>query len=101
LDQEIRELQEIDQGIPLSDSLSLKTTPTSIVDQLLCRTSEGGPEEDEKECAVCLSRFEQGDLVRMLPSRHEFHADGIDKWLLEKDRSARAARWRARARATA
>ena len=62
------------------------SAPTSIVDRLPCRTSAGGPDEDEKECAVCLSQFKKGDLVRMLPCRHEFHADCIDKWLLEKDR---------------
>jgi hypothetical protein len=54
--------------------------------RLPCRTSAGGPDEDEKECDVCLSQFEKYDLVRMLPCRHEFHADCIDKWLREKDR---------------
>ena len=66
--------------------------------RLPCRTSAGGPEEDEKECAVCLSQFERGDLVRMLPCRHEFHADCIDKWLLEKDRRCPCCRTSARSR---
>jgi hypothetical protein len=63
-------------------------TPPYVVHwhRLPLRTSAGGPDEDENECAVCLSRFEQGDLVRMLPCRHEFHEDCVDKWLLEQDR---------------
>jgi hypothetical protein len=78
----MEELRSLEQEMIIYD----KTTPTSIVDQLPCRTSAGGPDEDEKECAVCLSQFANGDLVRLLPCRHEFHADCIDKWLLEKDR---------------
>ena len=78
----MEELRSLEQEMIIYD----KTTPTSIVDQLPCRTSAGGPDEDEKECAVCLSQFANGDLVRLLPCRHEFHAHCIDKWLLEKDR---------------
>ena len=62
-----------------------KRTPQSIVERLPCRTSAGGP--GEKECAVCLAQFEQGDRVRMLPCRHEFHAGCIDHWLLDENRT--------------
>ena len=61
-------------------------TPLYVVHRLPLRSSAGGSDEDEKECAVCLSRFEQRDLVRTLPCLHEFHEDCIDKWLIEKDR---------------
>lgn len=34
------------------------------------------------ECAVCLSRFEDTELLRLLPKcRHAFHMSCIDKWL--------------------
>ncbi|KAH6835826.1 hypothetical protein C2S53_006581 [Perilla frutescens var. hirtella] len=34
------------------------------------------------ECAVCLSRFEDTELLRLLPKcRHAFHMNCIDKWL--------------------
>ncbi|CAL5184643.1 unnamed protein product [Lathyrus oleraceus] len=34
------------------------------------------------DCAVCLSRFEQNDLLRLLPiCCHAFHAECIDAWL--------------------
>jgi len=62
-----------------------KRTPQSIVERLPCRTSAGGP--GEKECTVCLAQFEQGDRVRMLPCRHEFHAGCIDRWLLDENRT--------------
>ncbi|XP_076942052.1 E3 ubiquitin-protein ligase ATL41-like [Bidens hawaiensis] len=34
------------------------------------------------ECAVCLSSFEDGQMIRALPNcKHHFHAECIDKWL--------------------
>ncbi|KAL8229597.1 hypothetical protein R6Q57_014497 [Mikania cordata] len=34
------------------------------------------------ECTVCLSSFEDGQMIRSLPScKHHFHAECIDKWL--------------------
>ncbi|PIN23035.1 hypothetical protein CDL12_04257 [Handroanthus impetiginosus] len=34
------------------------------------------------ECAVCLSRFEETEILRLLPKcRHAFHMNCIDKWL--------------------
>ncbi|KAG0489325.1 hypothetical protein HPP92_008136 [Vanilla planifolia] len=34
------------------------------------------------ECAVCLSRFEDNDILRLLPRcKHAFHMDCIDRWL--------------------
>lgn len=37
------------------------------------------------DCAVCLSKFEQNDLLRLLPlCCHAFHAECIDTWLRSK-----------------
>ncbi|TVU20093.1 hypothetical protein EJB05_36286, partial [Eragrostis curvula] len=34
------------------------------------------------ECAVCLARFDDADLLRLLPRcRHAFHLDCVDQWL--------------------
>jgi len=36
---------------------------------------------DQTECTVCLSQFENGDRVRILPCQHVFHAACVDEWL--------------------
>jgi E3 ubiquitin-protein ligase RNF38/44 len=33
---------------------------------------------------VCMSDFEQDDLLRVLPCSHEFHSDCVDRWLKVK-----------------
>lgn len=38
-------------------------------------------EEHEQTCAVCLSEFCHGDMIRELPCAHCFHRPCIDKWL--------------------
>nr|DAD32751.1 TPA_asm: hypothetical protein HUJ06_011602 [Nelumbo nucifera] len=34
-------------------------------------------------CVVCLESFKVGDKCRLLPCRHEFHANCVDSWLLK------------------
>ncbi|KZV48600.1 hypothetical protein F511_27919 [Dorcoceras hygrometricum] len=46
------------------------------------------------ECVVCLSRFEDSEILRLLPKcRHAFHMNCIDKWL-EKHSSCPLCRYR-------
>ncbi|CAA7398724.1 unnamed protein product [Spirodela intermedia] len=42
-----------------------------------------GPKKEEGlDCAVCLCRFEESELLRLLPKcKHAFHVDCIDTWL--------------------
>ncbi len=40
------------------------------------------PKFKQTECAICLSAFERGDVVRILPCGHVFHKDEVDAWLL-------------------
>ena len=68
-----------------------RRSPHAVLDSLPCRISEGG--ESEKECNICLSQFQGGDNVRILPCRHEFHATCIDKWLLEVQRTCPCCRF--------
>lgn len=38
--------------------------------------------KDGLECAVCLSRFEKADILRLLPKcKHGFHLECVDAWL--------------------
>lgn len=36
---------------------------------------------EHTECAICLEDYIEGDQVRTLPCKHEFHAKCVDAWL--------------------
>lgn len=40
--------------------------------------------EAQTECAICLSDFERGDRIRVLPCKHIFHMEEIDEWLIHR-----------------
>lgn len=52
----------------------------AVIDELplVCCMSTDGL---ESSCAVCLSDFERGQMVRRLPCNHSFHRACIDRWL--------------------
>ncbi|KAH9362834.1 hypothetical protein HPB48_015203 [Haemaphysalis longicornis] len=57
------------------------------------RTYRFNPEVHEQiSCAVCLSSLENGEIVRVLPCNHEFHAACVDRWLRSK-RTCPICRW--------
>jgi len=38
-------------------------------------------EDEHSACAICVSAYEPGDVLRTLPCLHRFHRDCIDPWL--------------------
>jgi hypothetical protein len=52
-------------------------------------TSDMARDKDENDCAVkcliCQFQYDEGDIVAVLPCRHNFHHDCVDQWLLTKD----------------
>jgi hypothetical protein len=40
--------------------------------------------DDEKNCAICLENFVDGENIRAIPCLHRFHPQCIDHWLTSK-----------------
>ncbi|CAD7974175.1 unnamed protein product [Amoebophrya sp. A120] len=64
---------------------STSNTETGKQDESSGKSSTAGsntpPQLNHDTCAVCLSEFADGDIVRTLPCAHIFHQPCIDKWL--------------------
>ncbi|XP_069492269.1 E3 ubiquitin-protein ligase ZSWIM2 [Ambystoma mexicanum] len=57
----------------------LKSFPLTLVRQSSKLLGPG------QQCRMCLKAFSIGQYARLLPCRHTFHRDCIDKWLLHED----------------
>lgn len=49
-----------------------------------------GTGADGEDCAICLSPFDVGQVLRSLPCEHRFHAGCIDAWFLQKSGAAQS-----------
>ncbi|KAK9273373.1 hypothetical protein L1049_018183 [Liquidambar formosana] len=75
---------------PASLSLSMLSLPApeSVVNSLPLKNykksdTTGTEAHDEQQCYICLCEYEEGDKIRILPCRHEYHMSCVDKWLKE------------------
>ncbi|KAF8730098.1 hypothetical protein HU200_017065 [Digitaria exilis] len=74
---------------PASLSLSMVSAqaPESVVNSLPCRSykKHEAPQcsDDMEQCHICLTEYEDGEQIRTLPCKHEFHLQCVDKWLKE------------------
>lgn len=90
--EEEEEVEGMD-GTPEMDPPSLtpppppKKTPPHL-NQLQRPPSDDGDRPawfaSQLECAICLSQFEVGDRVRLLPCGHIFHLQEVDEWLIRQ-----------------
>ncbi|XP_057800247.1 E3 ubiquitin-protein ligase ATL4-like [Salvia miltiorrhiza] len=59
-----------------------RVAPTDLLNSLPLFTFRSVANNGGGDCAVCLSKFEAHDQLRLLPvCRHAFHAACIDKWI--------------------
>ncbi|KAJ8634878.1 hypothetical protein MRB53_009145 [Persea americana] len=75
------------QPISLSFSMVSLPAPESVVNSFPLKSHkktaihESG--DDVEQCYICLAEYEEGDKIRVLPCRHEYHMSCVDKWLKE------------------
>ncbi|XP_057787199.1 E3 ubiquitin-protein ligase ATL42 [Salvia miltiorrhiza] len=73
---------QIHDGLPRSRSLAAGVDKTVVESLPFFRFSYLRGSRDGLECAVCLAKFEDVDILRLLPKcKHAFHIDCIDQWL--------------------
>ncbi|ONK77295.1 uncharacterized protein A4U43_C02F5070 [Asparagus officinalis] len=74
-----RSLNTISQGDELKNEGNNGLSPDDL-EKLPCYDFDG----EEKDCAVCLESFRNGEKCMLLPMcRHSFHAQCVDYWLMK------------------
>lgn len=74
--------QQIHDGLARSRSLASGVDKTVVESLPFFRFSSLRGSRDGLECAVCLAKFEDVEILRLLPKcKHAFHIDCIDQWL--------------------
>jgi hypothetical protein len=78
------------QSSSLSLSMVSVQAPESVVNALPCKSYKklvtAQCSADLEQCHICLTEYEDGDQIRTLPCKHEFHLQCVDKWLKEVHR---------------
>ncbi len=62
-------------------SLSRSSLKDPNFSQKAIESAESIQDDPGKCCAICIDNFGNGDIVRELPCKHEFHASCVDEWL--------------------
>jgi hypothetical protein len=73
-----------DDAAPKKRPAGLDADAIAALPEFLYRKADGGEEEEEAECAVCLAVMVEGEAARRLPRcMHVFHRGCVDVWLRE------------------
>jgi len=72
---------------PAASPDMVRTLPTRVYPgQTVARTSASDENENEEDvCSICMEAYKQGDSLKGLPCKHEFHVQCIERWLALKD----------------
>ncbi|KAK1288886.1 E3 ubiquitin-protein ligase RING1-like [Acorus calamus] len=74
------------QPVSLPLSMVSSPAPESVVNMFPLKShckSDVAESGDVEQCYICLAEYEEGDKIRVLPCRHEYHMSCVDKWLKE------------------
>jgi len=66
-----------------ADDRAIKNLPTRKIaaSDLPNDSKEDDDDSDGPSCAICMQPYKVDDELRILPCRHEFHTQCVDKWL--------------------
>mmetsp|Transcript_62613 Transcript_62613/g.116473 ORF Transcript_62613/g.116473 Transcript_62613/m.116473 type:complete len:257 (-) Transcript_62613:143-913(-) len=70
-------------------SKELDASQPPSIERFVCGRGEAGAEEQpaDASCAICLSEFNEEELLARLPCRHVFHAACLDRWFANATRT--------------
>ncbi|XP_027075806.2 uncharacterized protein [Coffea arabica] len=75
-------LQSVPEGVNSENS---GLTEATISEHLEIRNYQTLADQEPEICVVCQCEYENGETIGTLECRHEYHADCIKRWLMEKN----------------